>query len=68
VSGRLIADVALLPAGRSPLVHPLPAAVTGVGGASVAHGTPASWPMVAAAVALGLALLGLGAARELRGR
>jgi PKD domain len=63
VRGELISDVITLPADRSPLVHLLPAS-----GASAparqAPDRPSPVPIIAAAVAI-LALLGLGAQREL---
>ena len=68
VSGRLVADVVPLSALSSPLVH----AISGTSAASpepVAGRAPGTspWAIVGAALAV-LALLGLGAGRELRGR
>jgi PKD domain len=66
VTGQLISDVTTLPAQASPLVHSVPAPAASAPPARQA--TNASrLPALAAAVAVAL-LLGLGAARELRGR
>ncbi len=67
VSGRLVADVQAVPAGTSPLVHPIAAqtaAPTLVRGASDSTSAP-TWAYAALAV---LALLGGGALYERRGR
>jgi hypothetical protein len=67
VTGRLVADVAALPAGESPLVHPIAA---GSAGPSLVHaaGDAISAPTWAYATLAVLALLGGGALYERRGR
>jgi hypothetical protein len=66
VTGRLISDVAPLPVESSPLVHVTPAAVAALPAVARATHT-ASLSAFGAALVL-IALLGLGAWRELRGR
>ncbi|MBV9716431.1 MAG: PKD domain-containing protein [Solirubrobacterales bacterium] len=66
VTGQLISDVRPLPAGSSPLVHSVPAPEGSAPPAGEAVRTSAV-PAVASALVIAL-LLGLGAARELRGR
>jgi hypothetical protein len=63
VRGELISDVIPLPADRSPLVHLLPASSASAPARQAPDG-PSPIPIIAAAVAI-LALLGLGAQREL---
>lgn len=65
VTGRLISDVILLPASSSPLVTAEPGAATQT---AMRQGVRASVLPILAGVAAVLLLLGLGAARELRGR
>ncbi|MFZ0089721.1 MAG: hypothetical protein WAL63_09465, partial [Solirubrobacteraceae bacterium] len=66
VNGRLISDVIPLPAGASPLVRPAPAAAAPAGAVREATRAPAL-PITLGPLAV-IALLGLGARRELRGR
>jgi hypothetical protein len=65
VDGELISDVVPLPADRSPLVH-LVSAASGSAPAREAPQRPSVLPIIGAVVAV-LALLGLGAQRELGG-
>jgi PKD repeat protein len=64
VSGRLISDVILLPAAASPLVSTVAAATP----TAMRQGVRASVLPILGGVAAVVLLLGLGAARELRGR
>jgi hypothetical protein len=66
VTGRLVADVVPLAPGASPLVHTVPAATVTAPGVRRAASAPATKILLAALAVV--ALLGLGAARELRGR
>jgi hypothetical protein len=66
VSGRLISDIATLPADSSPLVHIVPAAATTPPLLRTASNASTA-PAVIAALAV-IALLGLGAWREQRGQ
>ncbi|HEX3977475.1 MAG TPA: PKD domain-containing protein [Solirubrobacteraceae bacterium] len=63
VRGQLISDVIPLPADRSPLVHLVPGSAAGAPARQAPEG-PSWWPIAGAALAI-LALLGLGAWREL---
>ena len=68
VTGRLIGDVSPVPAASSPLAHATPAAATGaIAAARPATTSPTTPTGAILGVAAALALLGLGAARELRG-
>jgi PKD repeat protein len=65
VTGRLVSDVTPLPAGQSPLVH-IEAGVPETSQAARSSVGGSALPAIGAALAV-LALLGLGARRELRG-